>query len=114
MRSLSLEERPGAALALAADENLGRAIVDAPAEMSGLGEGLANVYETVTQQYRQTYIQKHHGEKLRELNDADADYQAGEQMVNAVRTELLKASGLTQQGFGTLLSPIEAEIDKAA
>ena len=113
LRGLPLEKRPGAALALAADETLGRALLDAPAEMCGLGDELVNVHQTVVKKYRTEYVEKHFGEKLRELNTADDDYQIADQMVAAVKTELFEASGLTREGFENLIKPIEDSADRA-
>lgn len=105
LRSLPEAKRFQAALAMAKVPDQALAILDAPSDMSGLSETLA-------EQVRDTFLEATHGAKLADLRATADDYTEVLQIGHISRMRLQNASAMPAHVFQAALTAAEQEADR--
>ncbi len=105
VRGLKPDQRIGAALELAADDEALGALLDASPMLSGLSAEQAD-------HLRKEYTTRHHGPRTAELDGWESDAQVVAAGTEVVLSDLKRLSGLPEIAFAEHTKAIQAEVDK--
>lgn len=109
VRSAAERDRLGLALSMMADQAAAEAIMATPIPaMVGLSP---QVFERLKQDYLSSEKTRRYGSAIKEIDDLSDDLDNVEVAVRLARTDLQKATGLTDKDFDSFIQPMQAEID---